>query len=149
MAEEPAEEVAEAAAVIAEVEVGWQTHRARVKRVWVAHDCGQVIAPDLLRQTVEAQIVQTISRSVNEEVKFDNKNVTSVDWLTYPILEMSEAPESIELVIIDRPEIAPAGAGEATCRPMPAAIANAIYDATGVRLRQAPFTADRIKAKLA
>ena len=104
---------------------------------------------DLLRQTVEAQIVQTISRSVNEEVKFDHKNVTSVDWATYPILEMSEAPESIDLVIIDRPEIAPAGAGEATCRPMPAAIANAIYDATGVRLRQAPFTAERIKAKLA
>ncbi len=133
-------------AVIAEVEVSRQTHRVWVKRVFVAHDCGQVIAPDLLRQTVEAQIVQTISRSVYEEVKFDERNVTSVDWQTYPILDMKDAPESIDIVLLDRPEQAPAGAGEATCRPMPAAIANAIFDATGARLRQAPFTPERLKA---
>ena len=133
-------------AVIAEVEVNRQTHRVWVKRVIVAHDCGQVIAPDLLRQTLEAQIVQTISRAVFEEVKFDNSNVTSVDWLTYPIVDMKDAPEAIDITLIDRPELPPSGAGEATCRPMPAAIANAIFDATGVRLRQAPFTPERLKA---
>jgi CO/xanthine dehydrogenase Mo-binding subunit len=133
-------------AVVAEVEVNRKTHRIWVKRYFVAHDCGQVIAPDLLRQTLEAQIVQTTSRAVYEEVKFDNKNVTSVDWVTYPILDMKDAPESIDITLIDRPELPPAGAGEATCRPLPAAIANAIFDATGVRLRQAPFTPDRLKA---
>ncbi|MDB5811976.1 MAG: molybdopterin binding aldehyde oxidase and xanthine dehydrogenase [Betaproteobacteria bacterium] len=133
-------------AVIVEVEANRKTHRVWVKRVCVAHDCGQVIAPDLLQQTLEAQIVQTISRSVYEEVKFDNKNVTSVDWQGYPILDMKDAPEAIDIVLLDRPEIPPAGAGEATCRPMPAAIANAIFDATGARLRQAPFSPERLKA---
>ena len=133
-------------AVIAEVEVHKQTHRIWVKRYFVAHDCGQVIAPDLLRQTLEAQIVQTTSRAVYEEVKFDNKNVTSVDWQTYPILDMKDAPEAIDITLIDRPELPPGGAGEATCRPLPAAIANAIFDATGVRMRQAPFTPERLKA---
>jgi CO/xanthine dehydrogenase Mo-binding subunit len=133
-------------AVVAEVEVHPQTHRVWVRRYFVAHDCGQVVAPDLLRLTLEAQIVQTTSRAVYEEVKFDNKNVTSVDWQSYPILDMKDAPESIEITLIDHPELPPAGAGEATCRPLPAAIANAIFDATGVRLRQAPFTPDRVKA---
>ena len=133
-------------AVVAEVEVNRKTHRVWVKRYFVAHDCGQVIAPDLLRQTLEAQIVQTTSRAVYEEVKFDTKNVTSVDWQTYPILDMKDAPESIDITLIDRPELPPAGAGEATCRPLAAAIANAIFDATGVRLRQVPFTPAKVKA---
>ncbi len=133
-------------AVVAEVEVHKQTHRIWVRRYFIAHDCGQVIAPDLLRQTLEAQIVQTTSRAVYEEVKFDNNNVTSVDWQTYPILDMKDAPETIDITLIDRPELPPGGAGEATCRPLPAAIANAIFDATGVRMRQAPFTPARLKA---
>jgi CO/xanthine dehydrogenase Mo-binding subunit len=78
-------------------------------------------------------------------VKFDNKNVTSVDWQSYPILDMKEAPESIDITLIDHPELPPAGAGEATCRPLAAAIANAIFDATGVRLRQVPFTPEKLK----
>jgi CO/xanthine dehydrogenase Mo-binding subunit len=134
-------------AVIAEVEVNRKTNRVWVRRYFIAHDCGQVIAPDLLRQTIEAQVVQTTSRALYEEVRFDNKNVTSVDWATYPILEMKDAPEAIDITLIDRPEVRPSGAGEATCRPVPAAIANAIFDATGVRLRQAPFTPERLKAK--
>ena len=132
-------------AVIAEVEVNRKTHKVWVKRYFVAHDCGQVIAPDLVRQTLEAQIVQTTSRAVYEEVKFDRRNVTSVDWQGYPILDMRDAPESIDIVLIDRPELPPAGAGEAACRPIAAAIANAIFDATGARLRQVPFTPDRVK----
>ena len=93
--------------------------------------------------------VQTTSRALFEEVKFSNKNVTSVDWQSYPILDMKDAPEAIDITLMDRPDIAPSGVGEGTCRPLPAAIANAIFDATGVRLRQAPFTPARLKAALA
>ena len=133
-------------AVIAEVEVNKNTHRVWVKRYVVAHDCGLVIAPDLARQALEAQILQTTSRALFEEVKFNNKAVTSVDWQTYPILDMKDAPEAIDITLMDRPDIAPSGVGEGTCRPLPAAVANAIFDATGVRLRQAPFTPERLKA---
>ncbi len=133
-------------AVIAEVEVNRNTGRVWARRFYVAHDCGQVIAPELLRQTLEAQIVQTASRALYEEVKFDNKNVTSVDWNSYPILDMKDAPESIDITLIDHPEMAPFGGGEATCRPIAAALANAIFDATGARLRQVPFAAEKVKA---
>ena len=83
-----------------------------------------------------------------EEVKFDTKNVTSVDWVTYPILDMTEAPETIDVRADRPPELPPTGAGEASIRPIAAAIANAIFDATGVRLRRVPFTPDRVKAAL-
>ena len=76
-------------------------------------------------------------------------NVTSTDWNSYPILDMKEAPEAIDITLIDHPEMPPFGGGEAGCRPLAAALANAIFDATGVRLRQAPFTADKVKAGLA
>ena len=133
-------------AVVAEVEVNRNTGKVWARRFYVAHDCGQVIAPDLLRQTLEAQIVQTASRALIEEVKFDNKIVTSVDWQSYPILDIKDAPESIDITLIDHPEMAPFGGGEATCRPLAAALANAIFDATGVRLRQVPFTPEKVKA---
>ena len=94
-------------------------------------------------------MVQGASRAIWEETKFDDKMVTSVDWLSYPILDMKEAPEAIDIVLIDHPEIEPTGAGEPSMRPVAAAIANAIYDATGVRLRQAPFTPERVKAGMA
>jgi nicotinate dehydrogenase subunit B len=74
--------------------------------------------------------------------------VTSVDWGSYPILEMSDAPETIDVVLINRPEAAPTGAGEATCRVVPAAVANAFFDATGVRLRRAPMTPANVKKAL-
>ena len=138
-----------AVAVVVDVEVDRASGRIWAKRFTVAHDCGQVVAPNLLRQTLEAQIVQTTSRALFEEVKFSNKNVTSVDWQSYPILDMKDAPEAIDITLMDRPDIAPSGVGEGTCRPLPAAVANAIFDATGVRLRQAPFTPDRIKAGMA
>ena len=93
--------------------------------------------------------MQSASRALWEEVKFDNKSVTSVDWQTYPILDMTEAPETIDIVLIDHPERAPSGAGEGATRPTAGALANAIFDATGIRLRQAPFTPDRLKAGLA
>ena len=77
--------------------------------------------------------MQGVSRTLWEEVKFDDKAVTSVDWMTYPILDISETPETIDIVLIDHPELPPTGAGEPSIRPVAAAIANAIFDATGVR----------------
>ena len=81
-------------------------------------------------------------------MKFDSKAVTSVDWLTYPILDITETPETIDFVLIDQPDLPPTGAGEPSMRPLAAAIANAMFDATGVRIRRVPFTPDRVKRAL-
>jgi len=99
-------------------------------------------------RVIEAGVVQGISRTLWEEVKFNNKNVTSVDWESYPILDIAEAPEAIDVVLIDRTEIAPSGAGEPAIRPVAAAIANAVFDATGVRIRRVPFSPDNVKSAL-
>jgi CO/xanthine dehydrogenase Mo-binding subunit len=93
--------------------------------------------------------VQGVSRTLWEEVKFDNKNVTSVDWQTYPILDITETPEKVDFVLINHPELPPTGAGEPSIRPVAAAIANAIFDATGVRIRRVPFSPEHVKAALA
>jgi CO/xanthine dehydrogenase Mo-binding subunit len=136
-------------AMVADVEVHRVTGRVWVRKWTVAHDCGQIINPGLLRLTIEGNVVQSTSRALFEEVQFDDKMVTSVDWNSYPILEMKDAPETVDIVLIDRPEVAPTGAGEGASRPTAAAIANAIYDATGVRLRRAPLTPERVKAGMA
>lgn len=136
-------------AVVAEIEVEPRTGRIWARKFTVAHDCGLVVNPDGLRHTIEGGLVQAVSRTLFEEVRFDRDKVTSVDWLTYPILDIKDAPESIEVVLINRPELAPTGAGEATSRVVPAAIANAFFDATGVRMRKAPLTPARVKAALA
>ena len=113
--------------------------------IGVFHDCGLVINPDGLRNQVEGCIAQTLSRALHEEVKFDRSRVTSVNWASYPILTFPEVP-SIDVSLIDRPMLPPFGAGEAATAPVAAALANAIFDATGVRLRSAPFTASRVKS---
>ena len=136
-------------AVAAEVEVDRRTGKVRVKRFAVAHDCGCIINPDLLRATIEGNIVQATSRSIWEQVKFDRQKVTSVDWETYPILDIAEAPEKVDIVLLNHPEIPPTGAGEPSSRPVAAAIANAIFDATGVRQRRAPFRPEQIKGSFA
>lgn len=136
-------------AVVAEVEVERSSGRIFAKKFTVAHDCGLIINPQGLRQTIEGNVVQCLSRTLFEEVKFDRNSVTSVDWASYPILEMRDAPESIEVVLINRPEAAPTGAGEPTMRSIPAAVANAFFDATGVRMRRVPLTPERVKAALA
>jgi CO/xanthine dehydrogenase Mo-binding subunit len=135
-------------AVIAEVEVNRTTGKIRARKFTVAHDCGQIINPDGLKLCIEGNIVQGVSRTLWEEVQFDKQAVTTVDWLTYPILDITEAPETIDVVLINHPEIAPSGAGEPSIRPVAAAIANAIYDATGVRIRRVPFSPDRVKAAM-
>ncbi len=136
-------------AVVAEVEVERKTGRVWAKKFTVAHDCGQIINPGGLRLTIEGNVVQAISRTLFEEVQFDANQVTSVDWASYPIVEMQDAPEAIDIVLIDRPEIAPSGGGEPSTRTVPAAIANAIFDATGARLRKVPLTPTRMKEALA
>jgi CO/xanthine dehydrogenase Mo-binding subunit len=136
-------------AVIAEVEVERASGQVRARRFVVAHDCGLVINPEGTRRTIEGNIVHGLSRAMWEEVVFDPHGVTSVDWASYPILEIADAPVAIDIVLLDRPHEIAAGAGEASTRPVAAAMANAIFDATGVRLRRAPFTPKRVRAALA
>jgi nicotinate dehydrogenase subunit B len=135
-------------AVVAEVDIDRSTGKIWARKFTVAHDCGQIINPDGLVKCIEGNIVQGVSRTLWEEVTFDRKAVTSVDWLTYPILDITETPGEVNVVLINHPDIAPTGAGEPSIRPVAAAIANAIFDATGVRIRRVPFSPDRVKAAL-
>jgi CO/xanthine dehydrogenase Mo-binding subunit len=141
-------------AVIAEVEVDRQSGRVFAKRLVCAHDCGLVVNPMGLSHTVECGMLHALSRALWEEVQFDTEKVTSVDWGTHPSLRHSDTPESIEVVLVngdpnpDRPDLPPYGAGEASHKPMIAAVANAIYDATGVRMRRPPFRRERVLAAL-
>jgi CO/xanthine dehydrogenase Mo-binding subunit len=136
-------------AVIAEVEVDRRSGRVWPRKFTVAHDCGQIINPGTIRNVIEGNVLQATSRTLFEEVRFDRDRVLSEDWATYPILDIADAPETVDIVLIDRPEVAPSGAGEPSTRTVPAAIANAIFDATGVRLRKVPLTAERMKEALA
>jgi CO/xanthine dehydrogenase Mo-binding subunit len=135
-------------AVIAEVEVTPVSGRIWARKFTVAHDCGLIVNPRGLKQTVEGNIVQGLSRTLFEEVRFDRDTVTSVDWGTYPILDMTDAPETIDVVLINHPDIPSSGAGEPTMRCVPAAVANAFFDATGVRMRRVPLSPERVKAAL-
>ncbi len=130
-----------------EVAVDRTTGRIQVERVVCAHDCGLIINPDGVRAQVEGSILQTLSRALMEEIKFDRSRVTTVDWASYPILRFSQAPK-VEIALIDRPTEKPVGAGEAACAPVGAALGNAVFDAIGVRLRSIPFTPERVKAAL-
>jgi CO/xanthine dehydrogenase Mo-binding subunit len=123
------------------------TGRISVRRVVCAHDCGLIVNPDALKNQIEGCIVQTLSRTLHEEVTFDRSRVTSVDWSSYPILTFPEAPQ-IDVVLIERRDQALLGAGEAATAPVAAALANAVFDATGARIRRAPLTAERVKAAL-
>ena len=136
-------------AVVAEVEVDRETGRYRVTRFTCAHDCGFVVNPSNLRGTIEANLVQAMSRARHEAVRFDASRVLSVDWLTYPIVDVAEVPDEIDIVIVnDRPGARSRGAGEPSTRPVAAAIANALFDATGVRLRRCPLTPESLLASL-
>ena len=130
-----------------EVAVDRASGEIAVERVACAHDCGQIINPDGVRAQVEGSILQTISRVLMEEVMFDRTHVVSVDWASYPILRFSGVPR-IDIELIDRPTEKPVGAGEAACTAVGAALANAVHDATGTRLRTVPFMPERVKAAL-
>ena len=134
-------------AAVAEVEVNRKTGAVRVARVCVGHDCGQIINPDGLANQIEGGVIQTVSRTLLEQVEWDRTKVTSVDWATYPILRFPDAPR-VEVDMINVPGEVSWGAGEPTATAIPAAIGNAIYDATGARLRSIPFTPEKVKSAL-
>jgi nicotinate dehydrogenase subunit B len=137
------------AAVACEVEVNKSTGRIWVKKVVIGHDCGMMVNPIGVRAALEGQIMQGISRALYEEVHFDDKRVTSVDWQTYRIASMDDMPAEVELVLINRPDKPIGGAGEPAIVCFPAAIANAVADATGVRIRRYPMVPERVKKLLA
>jgi nicotinate dehydrogenase subunit B len=137
-------------ATIAEVEVNRRTGHVWVKRLVCAHDCGLVVNPEGLRHTIECGSLHGLSRALWEEVQFDTEKVTSVDWVSHPSLRHSDTPETIDVVLVngdphpDRSDLPHYGAGEASHKPVIAAVANAVHDATGVRLRRAPFRKERV-----
>ncbi len=132
---------------VAEVEVDKATGNVTVNRFTLSHDCGLIINPDGLKNQIEGNIIQGVSRALMEEVKFDGSGIKTLDWSTYPVIRFPDVPE-IEIVLINRPEMPALGGGEPSSAPIAAAIANAIFDATGVRLREAPFTPERVLAGL-
>jgi nicotinate dehydrogenase subunit B len=134
-------------AAVAEVEVDRATGRIRVDHITITQDNGLTINPRAVKLGIEANIVQTVSRALIEEVMFDRSNVTSLDWAGYPIIRFTEAP-SVDVIPIDRPDMRATGSGEPSCNPIAPAIANAVFDATGVRLRSLPMTPARVKAAL-
>ena len=132
-------------AVAMEVTVDPDTRRPRIGRVVAAVDTGEIINPDGVRNQVEGGIVQAASWTLFERVRFDRRRVTTTDWSSYPILRFQDAPRSVEVHLIDRPGMPFLGAGETSQGPAGAALANAITDATGIRLRATPMTAAAIR----
>jgi len=130
-------------AAVAEVEVDKTTGQVTVRRITIAHDCGLIVNPNGLKNQIEGNIMQGVSRALLEEVHFDDTQVQDVDWRSYPVIRYEQIPDA-EIVLIDRPEMPALGGGEASIVPITAAIANAIFDAAGVRLRRVPFTPQRV-----
>src|SRR5437867_2111039 len=135
------------ATVVAEVEVDRTSGRVRISKIVIAVACGRIINPQGLRHQVQGAGLHGISRTLFEAVKFDRSHVTSLDWRSYPVLTFPDVPE-IETALVDQPAVEPSGAGELATVPVAAAVCNAIFDATGVRLRQIPFTPERVKSAL-
>jgi CO/xanthine dehydrogenase Mo-binding subunit len=132
---------------VAEVEVDRPTGAVTVKKMTMGHDCGLIINPDGLKFQIEANVMQGVSRALIEETRWDANGIKTVDWRTYPVLTFRNVPD-VDIVLINRPERASSGAGEPGIVPLFAAIGNAIFDAVGVRLREGPFTPQRVKTAL-
>ena len=135
-------------ATVAHVAVNPKSGKVRVQRIICAQDCGFVVNPKSLQGTIEANLMQSISRSIYEQVTWNHATVTSRDWVTYPILHTTDMPDEVKVVMVHRPSVPPAGAGEPSSRPTAAAIGNAVFDATGVRVRTAPLTSANVLAAL-
>jgi CO/xanthine dehydrogenase Mo-binding subunit len=134
-------------AAVAEIEVDKSTGDVTVKKITLGHDCGLIVNPDGLKNQIEGNVLQAVSRALLEEVKFDKTGQKNLDWDSYPVIRFEQIPD-VEIVLIDRPEMQPLGGGEPSIVPVTAAIANAIFDATGARLRQVPFTPERVLSAL-
>ena len=126
-------------AAVADVTVNRKTGAVRVNHIWIAHDCGFIVNPNGLRNQIEGNVIQATSRALLEQVRFNRNGVTSVDWVSYPILRFNEVPE-VTIRLIDHKDQPIQGAGEATTTVVAPAIANAIFAQTGMRLRSVPFT---------
>jgi len=135
-------------AMVAHVDVDGATGRIVVRRLVVAQDCGPISSPDGMKNQIEGGALQGISRALGEEVAWDDRRVTSIDWRTYHSLTLGAEMPAIETVLLNRPDGKAMGAGETTITLAAPALANAVFDATGVRLRQVPFTPERVKAAL-
>jgi nicotinate dehydrogenase subunit B len=147
---------------VAEVEVDKKTGLVRVKRMYVVVDAGQIVNPRAIESQITGATIYATSRALKEQMVFNKSKVTSFDWVTYPILRFLEIPDEINVTLLDQPTLSPVGSfdnggmgsyvnsgiGEPPNTVPPAAIANAIFDATGVRIRQAPFTPARVRAAL-
>jgi CO/xanthine dehydrogenase Mo-binding subunit len=136
-------------ALVAEVDVDQSTGAVSARRLFVAQDCGPVSNPDGMRNQLEGGALQGLSRALGEEVTWDDQKVTSVDWRTYRSLSLGFSVPQIESVLVDRHEGEAMGAGETAITVVAAAVGNAIFDATGARIREVPFTPERVKAALA
>jgi nicotinate dehydrogenase subunit B len=134
-------------AVVVDLRVNRDSGHIRLERAVIAADAGQIVNPDGVSNQLEGAFVQSASWTLKEQVAFDPQGVISVDWHSYPILRFRDAPE-IETVLLNRPGQPYLGLGEGAQGPIPAAIANAVFDATGVRLRRVPFTPERVKSAL-
>lgn len=133
---------------IYEVAVNRRSGVVRVQRVTIAQDCGLVVNPGAVRNQIEGGVIQSISRALKEEVKFDRSRVTSLDWSSYPIITFSEIPDEIDIVLLDRPDLPPMRVGEPASESVWPGVANALFDAIGVRVRQLPLTPERVLAAL-
>jgi nicotinate dehydrogenase subunit B len=136
-------------AVVVEIEVNKKTGKILVNHIYAAQDQGLTVNPAGVENQIVGQVVMNTSRALVEEVAFNTKRQTSLDWVTYPILRFKDSPRKVTPIIIDRPEIPMAGAGDHVMEHVPAAIANAFFDATGVRIREVPMTPARVRAALA
>jgi CO/xanthine dehydrogenase Mo-binding subunit len=136
-------------AMAADVDVNQDTGQVIVKRLVVACDAGPISNPDGIRNQLEGAALHGVSRTLAEEVTWDEQKVTAVDWQTYHTLSVGTPLPVVETVLMDRPDVPATGAGETSITGIAAAVGNAIFDATGVRLRQVPFTPERVKAALA
>jgi nicotinate dehydrogenase subunit B len=147
---------------VAEVDVDRQTGKVRVKRMHVTVDAGQIVNPDAIKSQIEGATIYSTSRVLKEQVVFDKSKILSTDWVTYPILRFTEIPQEINITLLNQPTLSPAGSfanggvgsyvnsgiGEPPNTVVPAAVANAFFDATGVRIRQLPLTPVRVRAAL-
>jgi nicotinate dehydrogenase subunit B len=134
-------------AAVADVEVDRKTGRISVNHIVVAQDNGLTINPRAVRLGIEAGVVQTVGRTLIEQVTFDLSNVTSLDWHGYPIIRFKDAP-TVDVILLDNPGVPATGSGEPSVNPIAPAIGNAVFDATGVRIRNLPMTPRRVRAAL-
>lgn len=129
---------------ILDVAVNTKTGHVHCTRAVIAQDCGLVVNPDAITNQIEGGVIQNLSRALLEEVKFDSQSITSIDWITYPIMRFPDIPTKVEVILVNRPDLPPMRVGEPASESIWPALSNAIFDATGARMRQMPYTPKRI-----